>query len=475
MSSRSTTFGYLVLAFGYATLACSGGETAARQDDGTAAPATTTSTTGGGDSPACAPSAASIQATIFKPSCDGAGCHGAQNPAAGLNLIDTFPDELLGMSASLCSGWSLIVPGSPEKSFLYQKLAAAKPACGELMPLGQHLAPACIRCIADWIAGSATAGTCETCGGTECVALASDVDHCGSCDNRCPAGVACENGKCSCSGGGVACAGTCVDIASDPRNCGACANVCGAGSSCLAGKCSCSFGLQSCGTACADLGSDALHCGSCESVCAAGEVCLKGQCAAGCGSLVQCGTSCVDTRSSPLNCGACGKACAPGQTCSAGQCGCPDGGSLCGGSCVDLRSDAKNCGACGKACGAGEACVGGACGCSSSQSVSFKNDVAPVLAAACTAAGCHAGMKPKEDLSLELAKSYAELVNVTSSQCGGGRKLVVPGSPSSSYLLQKLLDTDVCTGTQMPKAGQSLPSSQLDAISSWICSGAPND
>jgi hypothetical protein len=84
-------------------------------------------------------------------------------------------------------------------------------------------------------------------------------------------------------------------------------------------------------------------------------------------------------------------------------------------------------------------------------------------------------MKPKEGLALDATKAYAELVNVTASQCGGQRKLVAPGSPSSSYLLQKLLNVDVCTGTQMPKAGQSLPQKQIDAISSWICSGAPNN
>jgi hypothetical protein len=191
--------------------------------------------------------------------------------------------------------------------------------------------------------------------------------------------------------------------------------------------------------------------------------------------LAQCGASCVDTKTNPLNCGACGKACTAPQLCNGGTCGCPAGSALCGTACADLGSDAKNCGACGKACGAGEACVAGACSCRSSGSVSFKNDVAPVLASSCTAAGCHAGMKPKEGLSLEVTKAYAELVNVASSQCGSARKLVAPGAPSSSYLLQKLLDLDVCTGTQMPKAGQSLPQSQIDAISSWICAGAPNN
>lgn len=84
-------------------------------------------------------------------------------------------------------------------------------------------------------------------------------------------------------------------------------------------------------------------------------------------------------------------------------------------------------------------------------------------------------MRPKENLSLDAGVSYAELVNVATSECSGKRKLVVPGSPGASYLMQKLLNVDVCTGSQMPKAGQSLPKAQLDQISSWICSGAPNN
>jgi hypothetical protein len=82
---------------------------------------------------------------------------------------------------------------------------------------------------------------------------------------------------------------------------------------------------------------------------------------------------------------------------------------------------------------------------------------------------------PKEGLDLSsAAKSYADLVNVAASQCST-RKLVVPGDPSNSYLMQKLLGVSVCSGSQMPKAGQSLPSKDLQAISDWICSGAPNN
>jgi hypothetical protein len=88
--------------------------------------------------------------------------------------------------------------------------------------------------------------------------------------------------------------------------------------------------------------------------------------------------------------------------------------------------------------------------------------------------GCHAGARPAEGMSLETGKAFAELVNVASSQCGA-RLRVKPGAPTSSYLMDKLLGTNLCTGSQMPKAGTSIPSTQLDAIRGWICEGAPNN
>lgn len=390
-------------------------------------------------------------------------------------MVDASASDLMGKSSALCSGWSLVVPGSPDKSFLYQKVTASAPACGDAMPLGAHLSADSAKCIADWISGMAVNGSCEKCGGTECVALASDPLHCGACNQACPAGVACESGACVCAGGGQACGGACVDVTNDVANCGACGNACPAGGACTAGKCACAAGLAACSPLCVDLQSDAKNCGKCGSACGTNQVCSGGKCLSGCGALTQCGTSCVDIQSSVLNCGSCGNACPSGLACSAGKCSCQNGAQLCGSSCADVKTDAKNCGKCGNACGAGEACVAGACQCAASSTVSFKKDVAPVLQSACTAAGCHSGMKPKENLSLDSATSYAELVNVATSECSGSRKLVVPGSPSSSYLMQKLLNVDLCTGTQMPKAGQALPQAQLGAISGWICSGAPNN
>jgi hypothetical protein len=52
---------------------------------------------------------------------------------------------------------------------------------------------------------------------------------------------------------------------------------------------------------------------------------------------------------------------------------------------------------------------------------------------------------------------------------------VSPGAPSKSYLMNKLTGVGTCSGTQMPKAGSGLPSSQIAIVSGWICAGAPNN
>jgi hypothetical protein len=148
---------------------------------------------------------------------------------------------------------------------------------------------------------------------------------------------------------------------------------------------------------------------------------------------------------------------------------------VCGLACADVQTDPSNCGACGIVCAAGDVCTDGKCGCDASVTPSFKNDVEPILNRACTGAPCHGGARPKEGLDLETGAGYGEMVGVATSQCGGNRLLVDPGSPSTSYVMQKLLKSDICTGTQMPKVGTSLPSDELALIAGWICVGAPNN
>lgn len=99
--------------------ACSNGRDEITSPDTDPTPTAGASSTMPG-SETCAATADSIQTNVFKVSCDGAGCHGAQNPAAGLNLVGSALDRLMTTSPALCSGWLLVVPGSPEKSLLYQ-------------------------------------------------------------------------------------------------------------------------------------------------------------------------------------------------------------------------------------------------------------------------------------------------------------------------------------------------------------------
>src|SRR5256885_15410923 len=56
------------------------------------------------------------------------------------------------------------------------------------------------------------------------------------------------------------------------------------------------------------------------------------------------------------------------------------------------------------------------------------------------------------------SKAYSDLVGVASSQCAD-RKLVMPGDPSASYLIDKLNGTNLCSGSRMPK-GMALSSTE---------------
>jgi hypothetical protein len=88
----------------------------------------------------------------------------------------------------------------------------------------------------------------------------------------------------------------------------------------------------------------------------------------------------------------------------------------------------------------------------------------------CTNAGCHSGGTPSAGLNLEAGNSFANLVNVASSQVPA-LDLVEPNDPANSYLIQKLEGT-AAVGFQMPLIGGPLPKSTIDDIREWISNGA---
>lgn len=188
------------------------------------------------------------------------------------------------------------------------------------------------------------------------------------------------------------------------------------------------------------------------------------------------GSTCTDLLADGANCGECGHGCDSGEVCMAGVCtGCPEGQTSCGVGCFDLTTSSEHCGFCETTCGAGQSCVGGECACDGGASVSFVADVAPLLEAGCAERGCHGGAMPKEGLDLRAMASFEDLVGVLATQCDDGRLLVDPGAPERSYLMQKLLGTDMCSGSLMPKGSMPFTASELATVSSWICSGAPAD
>jgi hypothetical protein len=106
--------------------------------------------------------------------------------------------------------------------------------------------------------------------------------------------------------------------------------------------------------------------------------------------------------------------------------------------------------------------------------VSFAANVQPIFTASCASAGCHKGIAAQEGLDLSVGKAYGGLVNVNAKQCNDGRKRVLPGEPSQSYVIDKMTGVDLCFGTAMPKLG-ALPSGQITTVANWICAGAPNN
>jgi hypothetical protein len=67
--------------------------------------------------------------------------------------------------------------------------------------------------------------------------------------------------------------------------------------------------------------------------------------------------------------------------------------------------------------------------------VDFKTQIQPIFDRNCALSGCHATDSASGGMILDAGMSYSNLVNVGSSEVGPDKR-VVPGSSSTSYLIE---------------------------------------
>jgi len=96
----------------------------------------------------------------------------------------------------------------------------------------------------------------------------------------------------------------------------------------------------------------------------------------------------------------------------------------------------------------------------SSLGVDYLRDIKPVLKARCFE--CHGGLKQKAGLRLDTAANILK--------GGKAKKVVIPGDPAGSLLLEKI--TAKNHEERMPPEGAPLTAGQIESIRQWIAAGA---
>lgn len=100
----------------------------------------------------------------------------------------------------------------------------------------------------------------------------------------------------------------------------------------------------------------------------------------------------------------------------------------------------------------------------------------------CTFSSCHSLQERKGNMTLVSGQARTNLVDVDPDNepaRNRGKKRVVPGDPSKSFLYHKLMQTPdllaIDEGDPMPQVGTRLPQQKIDAIRMWIERGALDD
>lgn len=98
-----------------------------------------------------------------------------------------------------------------------------------------------------------------------------------------------------------------------------------------------------------------------------------------------------------------------------------------------------------------------------------------IFSPTCVRPSCHGAAPFGAGLDLNQGNAYKDLVNVTAT-FSPMKKRVVPGSPETSFLWDKVTgNLSSGEGIRMPNGGTPLPQQQLNEIYCWIKGGAQNN
>jgi len=111
--------------------------------------------------------------------------------------------------------------------------------------------------------------------------------------------------------------------------------------------------------------------------------------------------------------------------------------------------------------------------------ISFAGIQKRVLEKNCAFSGCHGTDNPQAGLVLVGDQVYENLVDKVASTSAAqfaGKKLVVPGAPETSFLMDKVEGKlGPGEGVQMPSGRRPLSADTIETLRKWILAGAPKD
>jgi hypothetical protein len=113
------------------------------------------------------------------------------------------------------------------------------------------------------------------------------------------------------------------------------------------------------------------------------------------------------------------------------------------------------------------------------NAITFARIQKRIFEKSCAFSGCHGVDGPRAALVLVGPEAYDNLVDRLASTAAAqfaGKKLVVPGAPTTSFLMDKLIGRlGPGEGEPMPQGRAPLGATQIEAIRKWILAGAPRE